>query len=192
MADNEYTPSLTMNPTQAAAQEAPAAPQLTLNAEPEKEPEIEPEKLDIERLAPAEQAAVREFSKQIDVTDTNLVLSYGAAAQKNISEFSGQALNKVRTKDMGHVGDMLANLVVELKGLNFPEEEKKGFLGLGVPSELGRLRRGRGLLRGGLRGIESQGRGVFVVSHWKCFLSVNFPAVRLVVRRIAVAFRTAS
>ena len=129
MADNEYVPSLTLNPTQtqAAVEEAPAAPQLVLSEE--KEPEVEPERLDIERLSPAEQAAVREFSKQIDVTDTNLVLTYGAAAQKNISEFSGQALGKVRTKDMGEVGDMLSGLVVELKGLN-EEEKAKGIKNL--------------------------------------------------------------
>jgi uncharacterized protein YaaN involved in tellurite resistance len=133
MAESEYVPSLTLNPTQAAVQEAPAAPEApTLTwkpAEEEKKPEVEPEKLDIERLSPAEQAAVREFAKQIDVTDTNLVLSYGAAAQKNISEFSGQALGKVRTKDMGEVGNMLADLVVELKGLN-EEEKAKGIMGL--------------------------------------------------------------
>ena len=126
MADTEYTPSLTLNPTQAATQEAPAAPQLVVE---EPKPEVEPEKLDIERLSPAEQAAVREFSKQIDVTDTNLVLSYGSAAQKNISDFSGQALNKVRTKDMGEVGNMLSSLVVELKGLN-EDEKAKGIMGL--------------------------------------------------------------
>ena len=133
MADNTYTPSLTLNPTAAMAQEAPAAPEvptLTLGNEPEKEQAVEPEKLDIDRLSPEEQAAVREFAKQIDVTDTNLVLSYGAAAQKNIADFSAQALGNVRTKDMGEVGGMLADLVVELKGLNFAEEEKKGFLGL--------------------------------------------------------------
>ena len=126
MAESEYTPTLTLNPTQAAAQEAPAAPQLTVS---ETKPEVEPEKLDIERLTPAEQAAVREFSKQIDVKDTNLVLSYGAAAQKNISDFSGQALGKVRTKDMGEVGNMLSSLVVELKGLN-EDEKAKGIMGL--------------------------------------------------------------
>ena len=126
MAENEYTPSLTLNPTQAAVQEAPAAPQLVVE---EEKPAVEPEKLDIDRLSPAEQAAVREFSKQIDVTDTNLVLSYGSAAQKNISDFSGQALNKVRTKDMGEVGNMLSHLVVELKGLN-EDEKAKGIKGL--------------------------------------------------------------
>ena len=128
MAENEFVPTLTLNPTAALAQEAPAAP--VVEAEPEK-PAVEPEKLELERLSEAEQAAVKEFSKQIDVTDTNLVLSYGAAAQKNIADFSASALGKVRTKDMGEVGDMLSGLVVELKGLNFDEsEEKKGFLGL--------------------------------------------------------------
>jgi uncharacterized protein YaaN involved in tellurite resistance len=128
MAESEYTPTLTLNPTEAAVQEAPAAPQVTLQVE-EKKPEVEPEKLDIERLSPNEQAAVREFAKQIDVTDTNLVLSYGSATQKNISDFSGQALGKVRTKDMGEVGNMLSSLVVELKGLN-EDEKPKGIMGL--------------------------------------------------------------
>ena len=128
MDEKTYVPSLTLNPTQAAAQEAPAAPQLVVE---EEKPAIEPEKLDIDRLSPEEQAAVREFAKQIDVTDTNLVLSYGAAAQKNIADFSGAALGKVRTKDMGEVGDMLTSLVVELKDLDYDEaEQKKGFLGL--------------------------------------------------------------
>ena len=124
MAENEYTPTLTLNPTATAAavQEAPQAPVLTIKTEEEKP---EPEKLEIDRLSPAEQAAVREFAKQIDVTDTNLVLSYGSGAQKNISDFSGQALGKVRTKDMGPVGDMLTDLVVELKTLEFEEEEEK-------------------------------------------------------------------
>ena len=128
MAESEYVPSLTLNPTAAMAQEAPAAPQLTLNTQ-EEEKQVEPEKLSIDRLTPAEQAAVREFSKQIDVTDTNMVLSYGSAAQKNISDFSGAALNKVRTKDMGEVGDMLSNLVVELKALD-EDTDKKGLKGL--------------------------------------------------------------
>ena len=94
MDEKTYVPSLTLNPTQAAAQEAPAAPQLVVE---EEKPAVEPEKLDIDRLSPEEQAAVREFAKQIDVTDTNLVLSYGAAAQKNIADFSQTALSKVQT-----------------------------------------------------------------------------------------------
>ena len=129
MDEKPYVPSLTLNPTQAATQEAPAAPKLVVE---EEKPAVEPEKLDIDRLAPEEQAAVREFAKQIDVTDTNLVLSYGSAAQKNIADFSGSALDKVRTKDMGEVGNMLTDLVMELKDLDYDEEEnkKKGLLGI--------------------------------------------------------------
>ncbi len=122
-----YVPKLTLNPTaaQAAVEEAPA--------EVEKEEvvqEAKAEKLDISALSPAEQAAVREFSQQIDILNTEQVLNYGSAAQKNISEFSDAALNTVRTKDLGEVGEKLSDLVVELKGLNFNQEEKKGIKGL--------------------------------------------------------------
>ena len=107
----EYVPKLTLDPAAAAAvAEAPKE---------EKKEEVTPERPDIEKLSPAEQAAVREFAKQIDIANTNQVLSYGAAAQTNISEFSSAALGKVRTKDMGEVGGMLSDLVVELKGMNF-------------------------------------------------------------------------
>ena len=128
MAENtnfEYVPTLTLDPSGATA-----AAQAVAAIEEEQAVDIPVEKLEIEKLSEPEQAAVREFSKQIDVTNTNQVLSYGAAAQTNISEFSGAALNTVRTKDLGEVGNMLSDLVVELKGLDFPEEEKKGFLGL--------------------------------------------------------------
>ena len=120
-----YIPTLTLEPyaaTQAAVQEAPV--------EEEKKEEVKAEKLDISALSPAEQAAVREFSKQIDILNTEQVMNYGSNAQKNISEFSDAALNTVRTKDLGQVGDMLSDLVVELKGMNFSEEEKKGLKGL--------------------------------------------------------------
>lgn len=98
-------------------QPEPAPAEEPLQAE-EPKPEIPVEKLDIEKLEPAEQAAVREFSKKIDITDSTLVLNYGAAAQKNIADFSAQALEKVRAKDLGDVGDMLAGLVSELDGLS--------------------------------------------------------------------------
>ena len=87
------------------------------------------EKLELERLSPAEQAAVKEFAKQIDVTNSEQVLNYGSAAQKNIADFSDAALSKVRTKDLGEGGDELSDLVVQLQGLDFDESEKKGFLG---------------------------------------------------------------
>ena len=66
----------------------------------------------------------------IDILNTEQVLNYGSNAQKNISEFSDSALNAVRTKDLGEVGTMLSDLVVELKGMNFDPEQKKGLLGL--------------------------------------------------------------
>ena len=121
-------PELTLEPTAAAAE----VPQLTLEptapAQPEK-PAVEPVKIDDSMLSEAEKKAVEEFSKKIDLMDSNLVLQYGAAAQKNVASFSENALGSVRTKDLGQVGDSLAELVVELKGFGV-EEEKKGIFGL--------------------------------------------------------------
>ena len=124
--EKSFIPALTLEPnaaqTEAAVEEAPVE---------EKQAEQTPvEKLDISSLFPAEQAAVRDFSEKIDIKNTDQIMNYGSAAQKNISEFSDAALSSVRTKDLGECGDMLSELVVELKGLNFDEEEKKGFLGL--------------------------------------------------------------
>ena len=122
--EKAFVPSLTLDPngTAAAVAEAPA--------EEEKAEEAVVEKLDLSSLSPAEQAAVQEFSEKIDILNTEQVMNYGAAAQKNISEFSDAALSTVRTKDLGEVGNMLGDLVVELKGLNFDHDEKKGLKGL--------------------------------------------------------------
>lgn len=127
--NKEFIPSLTLDPNAAsAAAEAIAEPVLEAPAEKK---EVPAEKLDIDRLSPAEQAAVREFAKQIDVTNAEQILNYGSAAQKNVADFSDAALSKVRTKDMGEIGQELSDLVVELQGLDFDEaEEKKGFMGL--------------------------------------------------------------
>ena len=125
-----YVPKLTLEPnaqTQAAVQEAPNAEE---KKEEKKEEEVKSERLDISALSPAEQAAVKEFASQIDVLNTEQVMNYGVNAQKNISEFSDAALNSVRTKDLGEVGEKLGDLVVELKGLNYNPEEKKGLKGL--------------------------------------------------------------
>ncbi|MCM1150225.1 MAG: toxic anion resistance protein [Butyricicoccus sp.] len=119
----DYIPKLTLDPTPAAAAVAPVE-------EKKEEKQAEPDRPELSKLSEAEQAAVREFAKQIDVSNANQVLSYGSAAQTNISDFSSSALGTVRSKDLGEVGEMLSSLVVELKGLNFPEEEKKGFKGL--------------------------------------------------------------
>ena len=70
---------------------------------------------------------VDDFASQIDITNTQMVLQYGAGSQKKIADFSENALNNVRTKDMGEIGQMLAGVVAELKDFN--EEEEKGFLG---------------------------------------------------------------
>ncbi len=124
--ERTYIPSLTLEPgataTAAAVEAAPVAVEI------KKDSPIE--KLELDKLSPAEQAAVREFSEKIDILNTEQVMNYGSNAQKNISEFSESALNTVRTKDLGEVGDMLGDLVVELKGMNFDTAEKKGFLGL--------------------------------------------------------------
>ena len=125
-----YVPKLTLEPnaqTQAAVQEAPKAEEKKAD---KKEEEVKSERLDISAITPAEQAAVKEFASQIDVLNTEQVMNYGVNAQKNISEFSDAALNSVRTKDLGEVGEKLGDLVVELKGLNYNPEEKKGLKGL--------------------------------------------------------------
>ena len=124
--EKSYVPSLTLEPNAQAVAEAAAEAE----AEEEKQEEIPVERLELSKLSPAEQAAVTEFSKKIDILNTEQVLNYGSNAQKNISEFSDSALSAVRTKDLGEVGNMLSELVVELKGMNFDPEQKKGLRGL--------------------------------------------------------------
>lgn len=82
------------------------------------------------KLSPEEQKMVDDFSKQIDVTSSTTVLQYGAEAQKKIADFSDSALQNVRTKDLGEVGEMMADLVGELKGFSADEEEEKGLFGM--------------------------------------------------------------
>ena len=123
MSADNYIPSLTLEPNAAAAVEEAPAPLAVKEDIPVEKPELS-------KLSPAEQAAVKEFAEKIDILNTEQVMNYGSAAQKNITEFSDAALSTVRTKDLGQVGDMLSDLVIELKGLNFDPEEKKGFLGL--------------------------------------------------------------
>lgn len=129
MSDN-MMPELTLNPTETAQE---AVPELTLTPEAPAAPEtgkkeVEPVKVDESMLTEQEKKAVDDFAKKIDITDTNLVLNYGVAAQKSVATFSENALSSVRNKDLGEVGETLSNLVVEVKG--FGQEEKKGFAGL--------------------------------------------------------------
>ena len=80
------------------------------------------------RLTDAEKKMVADFSSKIDLKNTNLVLQYGSGAQKKIADFSESALDNVRSKDLGEVGELLSSVVAELKC--FDEEEQKGFFGL--------------------------------------------------------------
>ena len=128
MSEETKIPFLTLDPNATAA--AAAVEEAPAEEEAKTEEEAPAEKLDLSSLSEAEQAAVREFSEKIDVLNSEQIMNYGSSAQKNISEFSDAALATVRTKDLGEVGTMLGDLVVELKGLNFDADEKKGFLGL--------------------------------------------------------------
>ena len=128
--EKNSVPFLTLDPNATAAAAAVEAAPVAEEKKEEVSEEIKAAKLELESLTPAEQAAVKEFSEKIDVMNTEQIMNYGSAAQKNISEFSDAALATVRTKDLGEVGNMLGDLVVELKGLNFDAEEKKGILGL--------------------------------------------------------------
>ena len=121
----EYVPSLTLDPAgEGSAVAIPAANALELKKD---EAAV---RLDISQLSEAEQKLVREFSEKIDITDTNAILTYGAASQRNIASFSESTLNSVRTKDMGEVGNMLSSLVMELRGFGENENEKKGLFGI--------------------------------------------------------------
>ena len=126
MTDN-MMPELTLTPDDTATAAAVEVPSLTLTPEApevpkEEEKKIEPVEMDDKLLTEEEKQAVEAFSHKIDIRDTNQVLQYGAAAQKSVASFSENALNNVRSKDMGE-------LVVELKGFG-EEDEKKGLFGL--------------------------------------------------------------
>jgi uncharacterized protein YaaN involved in tellurite resistance len=91
--------------------------------------EVQPVVLDESFLNPEEQAMVREFVEKIDVSNTNQIMQFGASAQKKIAGFSEAALSSVRTKDLGEVGDAIADLVVELKGFDVDESDRGGIFG---------------------------------------------------------------
>lgn len=115
--DEAPTPVLTFG--------APVTEEKEVPAEPEK-PE-EPQ-LDDSILTEEERKMVDDFSKQINLNDTNGILQYGVGTQKKMADFSETALKNVKTKDLGEVGDMISGLVTELKSFDV-EEEEKGFLG---------------------------------------------------------------
>ena len=109
----------------------PAAPSLTFGEAGEAEavhpivtvaeqPKV-PEEI---HLTPEEQQMVDAFAEQIDVTNTQAVMNYGAGTQKKMADFSEKAMNNVRTKDMGEVGDMITSLVTQLKNFDIDENNK--------------------------------------------------------------------
>lgn len=111
---NIATPTLTLDPFQEAVQK----PAEVVESQPVMEENV---------LSAEEKLAVANFAEQIDLTNSQLVLQYGAGTQKKMADFSETALENVKTKDMGEIGDLLSGVVKELK--NFDEEEEKGFLG---------------------------------------------------------------
>lgn len=128
---DKQAPMLTLEPfpepeskmlhqTASWVQDDPTQTQLQESSEAACEPQVE--------LTPEEQKMVDDFAARIDLKDSNLVLQYGAGAQKKIADFSEHALNHVKTKDLGEIGNMLTGVVRELKNFE-PEEENKGILG---------------------------------------------------------------
>lgn len=118
--DFTATPTLTLNPL-AEEKELPAAAQETA-VKP-----VEPE-WDDSILTEEEKQMVNDFSRQIDLKNSNMILQYGAGAQKKMADFSERALDNVKTQDLGEVGELLGNVVTELK--SFDAEEERGILGL--------------------------------------------------------------
>ena len=113
-------PTLTLDPFGGNAGSASPKQEIL---QPQKEEDQIPETI----LSVEEQKMVDDFASKIDISNTQMVLQYGAGCQKKIADFSENALNNVRTKDMGEIGQMLTDVVAELK--EFDEEEEKGFLG---------------------------------------------------------------
>lgn len=116
--------NLTLNPQEEIERTEQASPSEEVQG---KTRTIEEMELDA-KLTDQEKAAVDAFSKKIDVTDTDSIISYGSAAQKKVSDFSDTTLKNIQTKDLGEIGNMLSNLVSELKDVG-QEEERKGILG---------------------------------------------------------------
>ena len=114
--DMQTTPSLTLDPFKESA--APEAPVPAAQEEPVMDENV---------LSDEERRMADQFAQQIDLTESSVILQYGAGTQKKMADFSESALENVRTKDLGEVGELLSNVVQELK--NFDEEEEKGFFG---------------------------------------------------------------
>ncbi len=120
--DEMEMPTLTFDPAPVPEEKAPVVPVQEEKAE-----------LDDSMLNDKERQMVESFAKQIDIRNTNGILQYGAGTQKKMADFSEKALENVKTKDLGSVGDMLSNVVTELKSFDAQEEEKGFFSFLKKP-----------------------------------------------------------
>lgn len=121
--NNSVQPTLTFDPFP----ETPA-PELVQAQQTQAPVKEEPKPVfDESMLTEQERKMVNDFAAQIDLTNSSMILQYGAGAQKKMADFSESALENVRTKDLGEIGQMLSGVVTELK--NFDEEEEKGFFG---------------------------------------------------------------
>ena len=125
---NSPTPQLSLNPQ--VPEPAPSEPVQSIQQQPAAPaapaPETAVPMLDDSQLTEAERKAIDDFIGKIDITNPQHVLLFGADAQKRIADFSESALETVKTQDTGEVGDMLVNLVSELKGFERDTEEPKG------------------------------------------------------------------
>lgn len=125
MSETNQMPLLTLNtPAPKAEETAAVSIQQTAAAAPAT-PEAS-SRLDDSQLTDAERKAIADFVGKLDVTNPDHVLLFGADAQKKIADFSDTALDAVKTQDTGEVGNMLINLVTELKGFEADTEEPKG------------------------------------------------------------------
>ena len=120
-------PSLTLDA-------APAAPTLTRDPAADEKVIAEskkatPVQVEDTPLSPEEQKMVNDFAEKIDITNSQMVLQYGAASQKKLSDFSETALSRVKTKDMGETGELITNLISELQGFDATTEQPKGIFG---------------------------------------------------------------
>lgn len=121
---NTPAPQLTLNPL--PEEPAPAAPVQSIQQQPAPEESVAVPMLDDSQLTDAERKAIDDFIGKIDITNPQHVLLFGSDAQKRIADFSENALATVKTQDTGEVGNMLVNLVSELKGFEKDTEEPKG------------------------------------------------------------------
>jgi len=113
---------------------APAAPTLTLDPAAdekviEESKKATPMQVEDTPLSPEEQKMVNDFAEKIDITNSQMVLQYGAASQKKLSDFSETALSRVKTKDMGETGELITSLISELQGFDVGAEQPKGIFG---------------------------------------------------------------